>query len=70
MFIDRNIGVYDPSVLAPTYSNHPKWALPSALAGLTAVFGMGTGVPPPPGAPGLKDRYVGISCPLIVTRKQ
>jgi hypothetical protein len=37
---------------APTYSpNNPAVAVPSALVGLTAVFGMGTGVTPPPSAP-------------------
>lgn len=38
---------------APTYS--PRWVdhpVPSALEGLTTVFGMGTGVAPPVLAPG------------------
>src|SRR5579864_6090028 len=37
---------------APTYSpDNPAVTVPSALVGLTAVFGMGTGVTPPPSAP-------------------
>ena len=32
-------------MLAPTYSS--ACAVPSAMEGLTSVFGMGTGVPPP-----------------------
>ena len=44
--------IYIPSlgegiVLASAYSCGPRDPLPSALEGLTAVFGMGTGVPPP-----------------------
>jgi hypothetical protein len=37
--------------LAPAYSPGPPGPVPSALAGLTALFGMGRGVPPPPKAP-------------------
>lgn len=33
-------------VLAATYSRREQALLPSALKGLTSVFGMGTGVPP------------------------
>jgi hypothetical protein len=32
--------------------SHRKTAVPSALEGLTTVFGMGTGVTPPPLPPG------------------
>ena len=33
-------------MLAPTYSPVPNGTVPSALEGLTSVFGMGTGVTP------------------------
>ena len=33
-------------ILATTYSPGPEGRVPSALKGLTAVFGMGTGVTP------------------------
>jgi len=36
----------DKKSLATTYSSTEK-AVPSALEGLTSVFGMGTGVAPP-----------------------
>lgn len=42
----------ESKVLAPTYSYALYWVLPSALAGLTAEFGMGSGVAPPLEAPG------------------
>ncbi len=45
-------GILKFSVLAPTYSYGLYWLLPSALAGLTAEFGMGSGVAPPLEAPG------------------
>ena len=32
-------------------------AVPSALAGLTSLFGMGRGVAPPPSSPFLKKAY-------------
>ena len=38
--------VFEHFVLAATYS--PSLEVPSALAGLTAVFGMRTGMTPPP----------------------
>ena len=34
-------------------------AVPSALAGLTSLFGMGRGVSPPPSSPFLKRRIFG-----------
>lgn len=47
-------------VLALAYSDGAYTPLPSALEGLTAEFGMGSGVTPPLEAPGLKhhDRVV------------
>jgi hypothetical protein len=33
-------------------------AVPSALAGLTSLFGMGRGVSPPPSSPFLKKAYI------------
>lgn len=39
-------------------SRLPAEQVPSALEGLTAVFGMGTGVSPPPSSPDyMKDSY-------------
>ena len=53
---------------APTYSpDNPAVTVPSALVGLTAVFGMGTGVTPPPSAPETLYTFqrasVGQKCP-------
>ena len=47
-------GSIPPSWHRPTLT--PAGALPSALKGLTAVFGMGTGGPPLLEAPGGKNR--------------
>src|SRR5215207_571321 len=38
-------------------------AVPSALAGLTSLFGMGRGVSPPPSSPFLKRRIFGCKYP-------
>ena len=38
-------------ILASAYSSGTKVQVPSAMTGLTAVFGMGTGVPPSPKTP-------------------
>ena len=35
-------------ILATVYSSRAQAQVPSTLKGLTSVFGMGTGVPPPP----------------------
>ena len=40
--------------LAPAYSPREQAQVPSALKGLTSVFGMGTGVPPSQEAPRIK----------------
>ena len=47
-------------VLASAYSREPYGSLPSALKGLTAEFGMGSGVTPSLETPGQNDRHVGI----------
>src|SRR5215211_6346507 len=38
-------------------------AVPSALADLTTLFGMGRGVSPPPSSPFLKKAYIRLSAP-------
>lgn len=38
-------------ILASAYSSGTNVQVPSAMTGLTAVFGMGTGVPPSPKTP-------------------
>src|SRR5215213_6992091 len=38
-------------------SHEVSLAVPSALAGLTSLFGMGRGVSPPPSSPFLRDAY-------------
>jgi hypothetical protein len=40
-------------------SHEVSLAVPSALAGLTSLFGMGRGVSPPPSSPFLKRRVFG-----------
>ena len=47
----------------PTLPRTP--AVPSALEGLTAVFGMGTGVSPPPSSPGILSSIFFFSFKLI-----
>ena len=47
----------DRFVLAPTYSYALHWELPSALTGLTAEFGMGSGVTLSLEAPGQNDLW-------------
>ena len=45
-------GLQQKKSLATAYSPTPHGAVPSALEGLTSVFGMGTGVAPPLESPG------------------
>ena len=49
-------GAFEKNVLAATYFPTDNSAVSSAMEGLTAVFGMGTGVPPPPWLPGQSSR--------------
>src|SRR5918999_79041 len=44
-------------------SHEVSLAVPSALAGLTSLFGMGRGVSPPPSSPFLKRRIFGCKYP-------
>jgi hypothetical protein len=48
-------------------------AVPSALAGLTSLFGMGRGVSPPPSSPFLKSgKYAVVkgACPLKTAQRE
>jgi hypothetical protein len=48
-------------------------AVPSALAGLTSLFGMGRGVSPPPSSPFLKGgKYYVVkgACPLKTAQRE
>ena len=52
---------------------HGDHAVPSALEGLTAVFGMGTGVSPPPLPPEVRhnlERYVCESKPVVAHHRR
>ena len=47
----RQIGGLRNKVLAPFYFPTQEYAVSSTMESLTAEFGMGSGVPSPPGAP-------------------
>ena len=49
-------------------SRYPAVSLPSALVGLTSVFGMGTGVTPPEKAPNIFKPYLVGFPPLLLRR--
>ena len=50
------MGVYPTEVGAYLFSQAASSQVSWAQMGLTAVFGMGTGVPPPPSAPTMVTR--------------